>query len=788
MSYLASQGKWLPYSFEYLYHSLIPQTISGKNVKNKARVNIIYGNSVVENQLAIIPTIQTQTTNGITLTNNGDGSITIQGTASADTIFDLSGNLSRDVPLGHYVFITNFSNPSNTTYYLYDAYESGITSTYTNQANGYIKQKAGSSTIISPRVYVKNGAVISTPQTVFIQYVDLTQKYPFDTPTSLTDNRIIAYLNEGYHAFNSGTIKDSILGEIGSAGFNIWDEEWEQGYINANGVPASASRLRSKNFIKVVGGKEYCYYCSVLVNFNVFFYDNNYNFISSTTKTNSASNRTATITTPNNVSYIKFYLSSEYGDGTTYNNDICINVSSSLNGTYKPHTQPQKISLPAPIQNAGVGTAKNKFEITSSAYVFTRNVWEVDLGALSYGYDSGAPFFTCDDLVGKIKAPLSTSAIVNALSNLYIPISYDTYVNTTNKNMTLYCSTAGKLRITNTAYTDPTIFKTAMSGVMLEYQLATPQVITIPRKHLGVVFIDKLTNVGRSNNGGAWNNYLFYAQISDLASATTNIYCNSFLNTTSPISSVDNKTIRTASNYIYIRDDSCTTTAQLLEKYAGVPIFYETENEVADIFDTIDIEAGGTITSNWFSWVENQQVTNGNFVSTSSWSAFGGTLSANNNVGTLTITNTGSANRIQQDIYPTANHKYCVWFDVKSNKATGVYIHYGQDYTSMAESIQANTTTRINWLISPNTATNPFRLYVNYGGTYLQNGDTIDVSNINIVDLTTGFGAGKEPTSINDPRIQEIIRLGYIPTNTTGTLKHIDPIVLPNADMKLKSK
>ena len=35
-------------------------------------------------------------------------------------------------------------------------------------------------------------------------------------------------------------------------------------------------------------------------------------------------------------------------------------------------------------------------------------------------------------------------------------------------------------------------------------------------------------------------------------------------------------------------------------------LFYETQDEVDDIPSIVDIEAGGSITTNWFSWVENQ--------------------------------------------------------------------------------------------------------------------------------------------------------------------------------------
>ena len=62
---IVNQFKWLPYSYTYIYHSLVPTTIDSKNVRNKAKFTKIYGNSEVVNQL--VPINQnTETINGIT--------------------------------------------------------------------------------------------------------------------------------------------------------------------------------------------------------------------------------------------------------------------------------------------------------------------------------------------------------------------------------------------------------------------------------------------------------------------------------------------------------------------------------------------------------------------------------------------------------------------------------------------------------------------------------------------------------------------------------------------------
>ena len=169
--------------------------------------------------------------------------------------------------------------------------------------------------------------------------------------------------------------------------------------------------------------------------------------------------------------------------------------------------------------------------------------------------------------------------------------------------------------------------------------------------------------------------------------------------------------------------------------------------------------------------VENQLVQNGNFADTSNWSAFGGLLSVNGNVGTLTINSSGSANRLQQDIYPIQNHKYIIMFDVKANVVSKGFIHFGNDYTNIPYDIATSWKT-ISYVIAPTSIANPFRLYINYGGSYLSNNDEVDLRNVNIFDLTQMFPFDT-PTSLSDIRVQALLNRGYIEYNT-GEIKSVD--------------
>lgn len=63
------------------------------------------------------PTLPTKTENGITLTNNGDGTFTLTGTATADTFFDQNdGSQPFTPPEGTYRYCGTPKNGSSTTY------------------------------------------------------------------------------------------------------------------------------------------------------------------------------------------------------------------------------------------------------------------------------------------------------------------------------------------------------------------------------------------------------------------------------------------------------------------------------------------------------------------------------------------------------------------------------------------------------------------------------------------------------------------------------------------------
>ena len=143
-----------------------------------------------------------------------------------------------------------------------------------------------------------------------------------------------------YYAYNAGELLSvEGLQSHDAVGFNQWDEEWEVGGLTwATGQPAELTdRWRSKNFYKCLPDTNYYVNRAIAI----FFYDAEQNFISY----NSSPIRDRIITTPINCHYFKVTDTSS----TTYNHDLCINLSNpTRNGEYEPyekHSYPLDSSL-----------------------------------------------------------------------------------------------------------------------------------------------------------------------------------------------------------------------------------------------------------------------------------------------------------------------------------------------------------------------------------------------------------------------------------------------------------
>ena len=328
----------VPYNF---------RTSGGANDIGDREVDKIIGGTVAWNQL-VIPIASTQG-NGITITNNGDGSISVSGKA------DNNG----------YVPVISSALSLNTEHvYLFDLHTALTTGQYwyIGEGNTWIRRSAF---VLKPTSAFASGFIrfnVIAEETydikVIPQLFDLTQMfgstiadyiYTLETGTAGAGVAFFRSLFPApYYAYNTGELMHVQTSAHKMVGFNAWDEEWELGDIDGTTGQntSNSSLIRAKNYIRVIPDTQYYFEVgdtAFTSNIRARFYDADKNYIGAYAKDASTVYPRSTFTIPTNCHYMRFAMQSGYG--TTYKNDICINLhwDGERDGEYEPyeeHTYP----------------------------------------------------------------------------------------------------------------------------------------------------------------------------------------------------------------------------------------------------------------------------------------------------------------------------------------------------------------------------------------------------------------------------------------------------------------
>lgn len=170
-----------------------------------------------------------------------------------------------------------------------------------------------------------------------IIYIDLTQMFGSgNEPTTIED--FYARIPEGVdiNAYNEGQIISMNANAIETTGFNQWDEQWVNGYIDiyTGNMLANKNRIASANFCRCLPNTEY--YLKSPIPVNVIFYSYSKNIIGFLNYINNVK-----YVTPKNAHFFKINTHEDTSYGTTYNNDICINLSHSgvRSGEYESYVE-----------------------------------------------------------------------------------------------------------------------------------------------------------------------------------------------------------------------------------------------------------------------------------------------------------------------------------------------------------------------------------------------------------------------------------------------------------------
>ena len=305
-------------------------------IGDRAYVDEYVGVSLPWNQLIKASELKPSASlNGITATNNGDGTFTFSGTASSVTAISLQFGIPARP--GDKLL---FGRGKNVLFYTgYPAEGYGIVN---NEHEG-----------CSLFAFFPQGTVVD--ETIPIQAFNLTLMFGSTIADyvysieSATAGSGIAWLKERgfftkpYYAYDAGSMQSVVVGQAENTGFNQWDEEWEEGAYNNNGEKTTNvhNRIRNKNLIPILPSTTY--YFKSPNTLQIYEYDINSVFLRTT-----YSIKDVTYTTGSDAYYLAFNTGAN--SGATYNHDICINLhwDGSRDGEYEPyvkHTYPLDHSI-----------------------------------------------------------------------------------------------------------------------------------------------------------------------------------------------------------------------------------------------------------------------------------------------------------------------------------------------------------------------------------------------------------------------------------------------------------
>lgn len=249
--------------------------------------------------------------------------------------------------------------------------------------------------------------------------------------------------------------------DVDHTGINVWDEEWEVGSIGDQGENIVAQRIRSKNFISVKPNTTY--YMKSPRGLFVWGYDANKDYVRRVPGMGIVS---STLTIPSDIYYIRFRPDNDYG--TVYGNDISINYPSTDHEYHAYTGQSYTTQL-------GQTVYGGTLDVVSGLLTVTHGY--VDLGTLNWSQYSTPSnhIFRVNTHTFQSGVPKETSGNqqpVNAICSQYTVMGYAPISAT---DYYKFAIGNDRLVIIEPNYSDSATFKTAMNGVQLCYELATPQ-------------------------------------------------------------------------------------------------------------------------------------------------------------------------------------------------------------------------------------------------------------------------------------------------------------------------
>ena len=508
----------------------IPDTLSDTDgthrvLFSETQLKEVEGNSFAYNQFCNNATAS-QTINGVTFTNNGDGSYTVNGTASANTYKSVQPPMT--VLANHKYLIKGAPSGSNyETYALVDTYSG---------TGGYIGEDGKIITTSSDKVfqlgiYVKEGVTVNNK--VFrANFFDLTLM-GLDSVSTVEEART-ELLKRGididqYNPFSEGEIRNTTASGIKVRNYNLLNINRTQGTLNG----ADYTRANKQDFeegkyynglanndyvlknsvtdikwegtqitftnsvssyglgfpVRVIPGQSYSLEITPVLNpingyRTVSWYDENGYFIKYDERTQTQQNL---FIAPERAYWGVVLLFGSANNTTCSYKDICFHLSTLRTG-YDPYKEPKAISF-ASTELLGAGEAHDTIEVVEGDkvagiqrynLVHVKRVGTVDLGTLSWTYYGDTEKFFLSEGIANLIKPIEYNGVVaNLVCSKYRTNYFNSILEEGTDKIIAQTSSNQLVEVKDSSYTDATAFKTAMSGVIVNYELATPTRTTI---------------------------------------------------------------------------------------------------------------------------------------------------------------------------------------------------------------------------------------------------------------------------------------------------------------------
>lgn len=453
--------------------------------------DMVVGGTLAWNQLVQIPlSSKSKTENGVTYVDNRDGSYTVSttaegATATTDLVFANSACVA-----GHSVLIAGIpTGGSNSTWCLRDGWDG------TNKYSDGIKTITNAGGQIGVQIRVFSGAIITTPITFRPQIFDLTQMFGAtvaDYIYSLEQANAgdgVAWFKKlfpnDYYAYDAGTLRSVQTSAHKMVGFNAFDKNASDvtlgKYLDDDGSEKNNDVYNITGYIPVVGGQTY-YFADTMgssANRNLVWYDSAKNIISVHRTPYTGSNTNINVA-PLNAMYVRVSVAA-----ATKWNTYVVNLSwdGERDGEYEPY-QAWNYPLDDSLTLRGIPKldANNKLRYDGDTYasdgMVTRRYGIVDMGTLTWTANSSYGFYanipdakknTNNSIPGNLICSKLPTVSYNDALVIYASETKAPFVAWKRQNI----ETRGVIAYDN-ASTTASEFTTAMSGVMLVYELDTP--------------------------------------------------------------------------------------------------------------------------------------------------------------------------------------------------------------------------------------------------------------------------------------------------------------------------